>query len=162
MANALNSMPVYEGWTHDLRNVSTENRATCEQSNRNIASRLLQKVFAARTVVFQLFLELCIELDGGLEEKHKHMWLMFQLSEYLEPHVSSVHPFNYIINQCLDGASSETLTRLINRLDDIRVEHLKTDYTIYVIDEAQLAARRYPFAFMSLSMVRPWDLHCGK
>ena len=74
MNNALDSMPTYEGWTQNLKSVPIENREACELLNRNTASGVLQKVFAARTVVFELFLQLCKELDGGLKDKHKFMW----------------------------------------------------------------------------------------
>ena len=149
MAKALDSMPTYEGWTHNLKSVPIENRQAFELTNRTIASRVLQKVFAARTVVFELFLELCKELDGGLTERHKLMWLMFQLSESLVPGANYRHPFNYVINEGLVGASTDTLSKVIDRRLEGISQKLQTKYIVYVIDEAQQAARRYPSAFMS-------------
>ena len=47
-----------------------------------ITSKQLKRVLAAWIIVFKLFLQLVIQVNasGKLQEKHKHIWLLFQLS----------------------------------------------------------------------------------
>jgi hypothetical protein len=55
-----------------------DTRARQNDLNSRIAWKQLQKILAARTVVFKLFLQLAIKVDGELLEKHKRIWLLFQ------------------------------------------------------------------------------------
>jgi hypothetical protein len=75
----------YEEWMSDLRSLPPGERARQNEINSRIASKHLRKVLAARIVVFQLFLQLAIEVDGKILEKHKRIWLLFQLSDRLGP-----------------------------------------------------------------------------
>jgi hypothetical protein len=69
-------------WTEDLCSLhdAGEHVGKSKTDGLITSSRPLKKVLAAWIVVFQLFLELVIELDRKLEERHKHAWLFFQLS----------------------------------------------------------------------------------
>jgi hypothetical protein len=77
----LGDVAQYSEWRSDLEEVDPGERARQEQVNSWIASKHLRKVLAARIVVFQLFLQLAIQVDGRLQEKHKRIWLLFQLSD---------------------------------------------------------------------------------
>ena len=135
-------------WVSDLEKVDIRERAAQEKVNCRIASKHLRKVLAARVVVFQLFLQLAIQVDGTLQEKHKRIWLLFQLSDKLVPFTGS-HPFVRIIRKCLRHASSDALDALVERLDDIRHEYLQHSPFILGLDEAQRASRLYPRSFIS-------------
>jgi hypothetical protein len=143
----------YEDWVSDLHTLPPEQRADQSLLNSLIFSKRLRKVLAARIVVFQLFLELAIVVDGNLQEKHKRIWLFFQLSDHLGPHSSTLHPFLQIIGKCLRHASNEALDILVERLDDIRGKYLPALQFIFGLDEAQWAARLYPYSFISYSGV---------
>jgi hypothetical protein len=70
---------------------------------------------------------------------------LFQLSN---PNGTPDHPFIQIIRK-LDRASDKTLDTLIARLADIRKTHLRQRHFIFVLDEAQQAARLYPYSFIA-------------
>src|SRR5258708_4517081 len=93
----------YEEWTADIRSLPPLERARQSEINSLIASKHLRKLLAARIVVFQLFLELAIEVDGKILEKHKRIWLLFQLSDRLGG--LHGHPFVQIITKPLLHAS---------------------------------------------------------
>jgi len=78
LSDALIRMAWDPQWVSDLRGVFPNNRAAQNDLNSWIASKWLQKVLAARIVVFKLFLRLAIKVDGELLEKHKRIWLLFQ------------------------------------------------------------------------------------
>jgi hypothetical protein len=99
-------------------------------------------------VIFQLFLELAKEVDGRLQEKHKHIWLLFQLSDWAVPLCGNSHPFLRVID-CLRLASDEALNELVVRLDTIRRDILSDSHFVLALDEAQYASGKYPRAFMS-------------
>lgn len=140
----------YEGWTLNLRLHPVEQRKTLEAKNKAISTRLIQKLFAARILVFELFLLLCKEVHGALAEKHKYLWLEFQLRESVYLDAERTHPFIFVLNEGLMSTSQEFLNSiLISRVDRIRNDYLHSDDIFYVIDEAQQAARSYPFAFLS-------------
>jgi hypothetical protein len=150
MDEALNEVAGdYGEWISDLNTVPSAERAAQHESNRLIASKLLRKVLAARIVVFELFLELAIKIDKSLQEKHKRIWLLFQLSEDLNPPSITTHPFIRIMKNCLGNASFEALDTLIRRLDNIREKHLPPSKFIIGLDEAQRAIRLYPHSFIS-------------
>ena len=129
----------------DLSLLLPVQQASQNKVNSLIASKQLQKVLAARIVVFRLFLELAILVDGNLQEKHKHIWLLFQLSDGLG---GALHPFR-IIRNCLCHASHDTLDILVGRLNDIRDNCLPESHFIVGQDESQHVARLYPYSFIS-------------
>jgi hypothetical protein len=136
-------------WISDLSPLSSEKRAVQSNLNSLVASQLLKKVLAARIVVFQLFLELAIQVDGKLQEKHKRIWLLFQLFDQLDPQVGTLHPFVWIMRNCLRQASAEALDILVERLDTIRGRYLPPSRFIVGLDEAQQAVRLYRYSFVS-------------
>jgi hypothetical protein len=144
--DALVEVDMYEEWMSDLHALPPGQRASQNKVNSLIASKCLQKVLAARIVVFQLFLDLAILVDGKLQEKHKRIWLLFQLSDGLG---GALHPFVRIIRNCLRHASHDALDILVGRLNDIRDNCLLESHFIVGLDEAQHAARLYPYSFIS-------------
>jgi hypothetical protein len=84
-----------------------------------------------------------------LQEKHKRIWLLFQLSDELVPFSRNLHPFVRIIRKCLHRASNEALNELVERLNDIRHEYLPQSHFVLGLDEAQRASRLYPRSFIS-------------
>jgi hypothetical protein len=148
LIEVLQELPGYTGWVSDLEKVSIEERATRQAANSQIVSRHLRKVLAARIIGFQLFLELAKDVDGKLQEKHKRIWLFFQLSDGVIPYSGNWHPFLRIIS-CLRHARDEILDGLIRRLDTIRRDYLLDSHFILGLDEAQHASRMYPRSFIS-------------
>jgi hypothetical protein len=133
----------------DLGKVDIGEWAAQEKVNSRIASKHLRKVLAVRVVVFQLFLQLAIQVHGTLQEKHKRIWLFFQLSDKLVSFDGDLHPFIRIIRRCLRRASNEALDALVERLDIIRHDYLQDSPFILALDEAQRASRLYPRSFIS-------------
>ncbi|KIM47458.1 hypothetical protein M413DRAFT_200359 [Hebeloma cylindrosporum] len=146
MHDALKEVTKDGEWMTDLRYLPAEQRANQGKDNHLIASYHIQKVLAARIVVFRFFLELAILVDGSLQEKHKRIWLLFQLSDNIG---GPFHPFVQIIRNCLRGASCDVLDILVGRLYDIRTTCLPGSRFIIGLDEAQHAARLYPYSFVS-------------
>jgi hypothetical protein len=144
--HALERVTEYDTWNSDLSSLPSEKRRNQDELNRRITSKLFRKILAARIVVFTLFLELAIQVDGNLRDNHRRIWLLFQLSDNLDP--LNPHPFIRII-ECLDNASDKALDALIGRLDGIIGKHLSGSKFIIGLDEAQRAARLYPRAFLS-------------
>jgi len=101
-------------------------------------------------VVFQFFLQVAIQIDGCLQEKHKRIWLLFQLFDQLNPQRGGLHPIIQIINK-LRNASDDALDDLINRLHGINNDYFPSSRPILAIDEAQWATRLYPCSGMSSS-----------
>ena len=147
--DALELVARYREWVSDLKQVPLEKRATQDTVNNQIASRAFRRVLAARIVIFQLFLQVAIQVDGCLQEKHKRIWLLFQLFDP-DPDGGGFHPFIQIINK-LRNASDDALDALINRLSDIIQKYFPCSRLILGLDEAQWAARLYPYSGMSLS-----------
>jgi len=148
LQDILDDIAEYHEWVSDLSRLPSGQRAHQNELNGLIASKHLRKVLAARIVVFQLFLQLAIVVDGELQEKHKRIWLLFQLSDQLGPHGGTLHPFVQIIRNCLRHASNDALVTLVERLNDIRNKYLPQSHFIFGLDEAQRAARLYPHSFI--------------
>ena len=132
-------------WVSNLR-LSPSHRDPQNDLNSRIAWKQLQTILAARIVVFKLFLKLAIKVDGELQEKHKRLWLLFQSGQV---NLKRTHPFLHIVNDCLVDASPEALRKLVNRFNHIRDEYFPGSNFILGLDEAQQAARLYPYSFIS-------------
>ena len=145
--DALDLVAEYRQWDPNLRPLTPEERIAQDEINRQIASRAFRRVLAARIVVFQFFLQVAIQIDGHLQEKHKRIWLLFQLFDQLHPQGGGSHPFIQIINK-LRHASDDALDNLINRIDGIINDYFPCSRLILAIDEAQWAARLYPHSGM--------------
>ena len=149
LQDALDDIARCSEWRSDLKEINdVGERARQEKINSKIAFKRLQKVLVARIVVFQLFLQLAIQVDGRLQEKHKRIWLLFQLSDDLHP-FSGLHPFVQIIRNCLRHASGDALDVLVERFINIRRDMLSGSDFILGLDEAQRASRLYPRSFIS-------------
>ena len=146
LADALDEMGQDLQWVSDLRFVSADARARQNDLNSRIARKQLQKILAARTVVFKLFLQLAIKVDGELLEKHKRIWLLFQSQL---GSVRTPHPVLTIADDCLLNASPQALRILVRRIHGIRREYFPGSNFFIGLDDAQRAARLYPLAFIS-------------
>ncbi|KAF8223312.1 hypothetical protein L208DRAFT_1426082 [Tricholoma matsutake] len=155
LQDALEDIADWE-WTSDLSSLPSGQRVRQNDLNSLIASKHLRKVLAARVVIFQLFLRLAIVVDGKLQEKHKRIWLLFQLSDQL-PRGGILHPFVHIIKKCLRRASNEALVTLIERLTGIREKYLSQSHFSVMLDEAQWATRLYPRSFISSTSDRVYQ-----
>ena len=137
-------------WVSDLRGLSLNKRAGQNDLNRRIAWRELLKILAARIIVFELFKRLAIKVDGRLLEKHKRIcWLLFQ--SVWPSQEETLHPFCKAMEGCLRNASLEALDVLVFRLHDIHQQYFPGARFILGLDEAQHAARLYPYSFISSS-----------
>ncbi|KAK2462810.1 hypothetical protein APHAL10511_005201 [Amanita phalloides] len=155
MCTALMSLDSYPGWTSNLQSLPQCERMACETRNKEISSRKLQTVFAARAFVFRLFLGLCKEVNGELTEKDKHLWLKFQLSEAIKPNtIGPVHPFVRVI-ALLNQVPLDILAGIPGLLVNIQDQYFAGEPIVYVIDEAQVAVRTHPSAFLSSGTQRP-------
>jgi hypothetical protein len=150
LQEVLDEFPQNTEWVSDLKTIDKGKRAAQQAVNSRVVSKHLRKVLAARIVVFQFFLQLAIEVDGKLQEKHKHIWLLFQLSDEAVPHSGKRHPFLRIIS-CLRRASDEALDALVKRLYSIRHNFLSDSRFVLGLDEAQQALRMYPHSFISFT-----------
>jgi hypothetical protein len=150
--DALINIAEYPEWAPDLELIKSEERTAQQDVNRQIATRHLRRVVAARIVVFELFLQLAIQVDGTLQEKHKRIWLLFQLSDDLVSPSRGPHPFVRIMG-CLKRASEEALKELVGRLHDILGKYFTQEppHFIFGMDEAQHASRVCPRPFLSSS-----------
>jgi len=83
-----------------------------------------------------------------LQEKHKRIWLSFQLPNELVPLSGISHPFIRVI-RCLRRASNGALDVLVERFNDILCEYLPHSHFILGLDGAQWASRLYPRCFIS-------------
>jgi hypothetical protein len=62
----------------------------------------------------------------------------------------ALHPFLEVNFDCLGGADPDALRTIVGRLTAIRRKYFQNDSRfILALDEAQVAARSYPLAFMS-------------
>jgi hypothetical protein len=149
LSKTLDQVIEYNDWVTDLQMLPSEQRASQAEANCIIVRRLLKKVLVARAVVFQLFLELAIEVDGSLQERHKRIWLLFQSFDQLDPQVRTSHPFVRVMMDCLPYASDHALDVLIRRLNSTRSAYLPFSNFIIALDEAQRVAISYPRSFLS-------------
>ncbi|KAF8622267.1 hypothetical protein AX15_007143 [Amanita polypyramis BW_CC] len=148
LRDALDLATNYREWVSDLHDLSLKQRAAQNNINSQIASRVFHRDLAARIVVFKFFLQVAVQVDGGLQEKHKRIWLLFHLFDFLNPHGGSFHPFLRIIDK-LRGASDETLNTSISGFNSIIDEYIPRSRFILGLDEAQQATRLYPYSGVS-------------
>jgi len=150
LQDALELVAHYREWVPDLKQVPAEKRAAQDEVNNRITSRAFRRVLAARVVVFQLFLQVAVQVDGWLQEKHKWIWLLFQLFDQLDAQGGGLHPFIRITNK-LRHASDDALDALVDHLSDIITEYFPRSRLILGLDEAQWASRLYPYSGLSSS-----------
>jgi len=66
-------------WKTDLSFVPFRERSSQHDRNHRIATNHLMKLLIAPMLVFEMFLQEAIQLDGKLEDGHRYSWLLFQL-----------------------------------------------------------------------------------
>jgi hypothetical protein len=117
------------------------------------------KVLATRVVMFEHFLELAVQMDGHLQEQHKHAWLMFRICDILDP---DMHPVIEIIVAGLVGAETYTPREIVRRVSALRNKYFHHDPRFFfVLDEAQVSAGSFPCAFMSSrNNSKPQSIFC--
>ena len=97
----------------ELRFVSAPNRAHRNDLNSRIARKQPQKIPAARTVVFELFLQLAIKVDGSC---WKSISAFGYYSNLKWGSVPIPHPVHTIMDKCLLNASPQALRILVRRV----------------------------------------------
>jgi len=115
--------------------------------------RTLSKVFLARWIVLQTFIDVVSDDNQGkLPSSIRHDWLLFQLHPADIPIIkgpSTLHdPFTHIFWQ-LSGASQETLSTLVGLYSSQVLAIIKAKPFFCVVDEAQVAGEVYMGAFSS-------------
>jgi hypothetical protein len=144
---AMDDIGRHQDWTKDIRSYVGPARDDRNKSNIHISNVAIREVFAARLVVFRLFLQLAKARDGYVGAKHQRLWLLFQLSNPL-PGFETPHPF-VTMNKCLKRASDGALRTLIQDFEQIRLEYFpETRFTI-ALDDARQAVRLYRSCFLS-------------
>ena len=147
---SLNCIRQYEDWTEDIRHYEGSDRNDRHKANIHISNRAIRKVFAARLVVFRLFLQLAEAHDGYIGPEHQRLWLLFQLSNPL-PGFRTPHPFVTMIKECIDLASDSALETIIKDFERIRMRYFPGSGFTIALDEAQQAVRLHHFCFLSYS-----------
>jgi hypothetical protein len=144
---AMDDIGQYEDWTEDIRFYVGQDRDDRNKANVHISKRAIRKVFAARLVVFRLFLQLAKARNGHIGPEHQRLWLLFQLSNPL-PGFRTPHPF-VTMKECLDRASDDALETLIKDFEQIRMQYFPESGFTIALDEAQHAVRLHRFCFLS-------------
>ena len=147
LEHALKDIGCDMDWTDDLRPFKEQERTKKNRNNICISRWTIRKVFAARLVVFTLFLRLAEARDGSLLPEHRRLWLLFQLHNPL-PGSKTPHPF-ITMNECLDRATEHALRTLIYDFDNTHRQYFPESKFIIALDEAQVASRMYRYSFLT-------------
>ena len=148
MIEAMSATP---GWVRNvMKDPSPQEVINANDSNETIAFNRISKVLLARWIVFQAFIEVAKDLNGGVIHPNiRRDWLLFQILPFV--HVNDMNPFLGLIHTCLVGASYEVLTSLRAQLVLDKILGSAFDPTtesfFYVLDEAQVAGKQYMGAF---------------
>src|SRR5258706_9485067 len=121
--------------------------------------RTLSKVFLARWIVLQTFIDVVSDDNQGkLPSSIRHDWLLFQLHPADIPIIkgpSTLHdPFTHIFWQ-LSGASQETLSTLVGLYSSQVLAIIKAKPFFCVVDEAQVAVYMGGFSSSDGKTPRP-------
>ena len=151
LSYAMDFIRQHPEWKEDLSELAPEQRSSQHDANRQITTDCLKRLLVARILVFEAFLEEAIQLDGKLEAKHRHFWLLFQLFE--KPGTVACpdrteHPFLHVL-KCLEHISHEVIETLVNRMLLIHSTHIAPGRFVIGLDEIQHAVRRSPSCFMT-------------
>ena len=153
LKNAINAMQDSPGWVNNI--FKMENPAKVNSAclnNERIAMHALDKLFLARWIVLQTFIDVVSDDNQGkLPSSIRHDWLLFQLHHADFPIIKGPSklrdPFTHIF-WGLSGASKGTLTTLINQYACQVLAIIKAPF-FCVIDEAQVAGEVHMGAFSS-------------
>ena len=152
--NAIKAMQDSPGWVNNIFEMEdpAKVKSACVY-NEKIAMRTLSKVFLARWIVLQTFIDV-VKKDnrGKLPSSIRHDWLLFQLHTTDVPTIKGptmLHdPFTHIFWQ-LSGASPHTLSTLLIDYSSQVLKDIEAKPLFCVIDEAQVAGEVYMGAFSS-------------
>jgi hypothetical protein len=117
--------------------------------NETIVANRVSKVLLARWVVFDAFVQVAKDLNGGVvDSRVRRDWLFFQILPLVR--LDNMDPFSALIRTCLTAVDSEVLDSLRASLNPQRVlgsAFNSTTSFFYVLDEAQVAGKQYMGAF---------------
>lgn len=155
----IGSMEFSLGWNDDI--FEDPNATSIEKGNiknEKIAFNRVLKVMLARWIVFRTFVEVATaENAGKLPDNIKYDWLLFQILPLVL--IKDKDPFIAFMNAALVGVSTEVLQDFLTALTPTEVLGSAYDATrdsfFYVLDEAQVAGKRYTGAFSDGTTRRP-------
>jgi hypothetical protein len=157
---SIDLMSFSPNWNQDIFKDSSSKPSSVLDANKineNIALTNLTKVMLARRFVFRKFIEVAKDLNHGcLPDDVKLHWLMFQL---FPPQIAKgMDPFTALISAYFRKVPFDDLEQL-------NLEHTPEDILgsafdnksgfLYVLDEAQKAAKQYMNAFSDSDGVLP-------
>jgi hypothetical protein len=148
LQNMITYMEQSAGWVRNIfKEKDPEKVLEANDRNEKIALRNVSKVFLTRWIVFDTFIQVARELNGGvLPADIQRDWLLFQI---LPITLDGNGLFPNAV-QCLAGISPKMLTALSAEFS-VKVLgsdfNYKDDSFYYVIDEAQAAGKKYMGAF---------------
>ena len=135
------------GWTHDIFKHSDPKQARLQ--NEDIAENLICKALLARWVVFDTFIKVVKELNGGVvPDGAQRDWLLFQILPAIQ--VNDMDPFLAFISSCLDDVSTAELIALGRKFTVSKVlgpAFSPQPHFFYVLDEVQAAGTEHINAF---------------
>ncbi|KAG8817621.1 hypothetical protein FRC19_011261 [Serendipita sp. 401] len=149
---AIHAMPEYKDWRGRINSEgSREDQAEANDSNSEVARKLVYKVLVARWIVFRCFIDTCKEKNGGiLPEASKYDWVVFQtLSQKLVG--MGGDPFIWCMNECLTNVEPSVLQALMARDLNLKMI-LGVDIDkpfLLILDEAQVASLEYGSCFLN-------------
>jgi hypothetical protein len=144
-------MSTSPGWIDDIfEDRDPQKFKKDNKNNELISSNRISKVVLARWIVFQTFIQVAKELnDGVLGDNIRRDWLLFQILPFVR--VNNMDPFSALIRRCLVGWNSDVGDLLHVHLSPEEILGSAFDPTVdsffYVVDEAQVAGKRYMGAF---------------
>jgi hypothetical protein len=158
----IDTMEFSLGWNDDI--FEDPNANSIEKGNiknEKIAFNRVLKVMLARWIVFRTFVEVATaENAGKLPDNIKYDWLLFQIRPLVI--IKDKDPFTAFMNAALVGAPTEVLQDFLTALSPTKVLGSAYDATrdsfFYVLDEAQVAGKRYTGAFSDGSATTRWPV----
>lgn len=111
LEDAIETLPRTRGWMRHIPQDYSA-RATCDY-NESIAGFRFSKVVLARSIVFNTFIKVARDQNGGaLPQDIKIKWLLFQI---FPSHFCDQDPFMEVVNQCLLDLERDTFNTLMFR-----------------------------------------------
>jgi hypothetical protein len=143
-------MSMSSGWIYDTFEDRDPRKVSRSRSNNErIAITKIAKVVLARWIVFDVFIKVAKDLNGGvLPDNIRHHWLLFQVLPDLDRNPDL---FMGLINLCLYEMTMDEFHSLKSELTltDILGPAFNhgVDSFFYVLDEAQVAGREQMGSF---------------
>jgi hypothetical protein len=146
-------MSTTEGWVENIfQNPDNNAIKNVNAKNEKISVNHIYRVWVAQWMVFQIFIQVAKDTNGGnLHDTIKHDWILFQILPLIV--VNAKHPFVAFMNACLSRASTNMLQSLLDSTGPSVVlgSAFNQNSFFYVIDEAQIAGKRYMGAFTDVN-----------